>query len=101
MSSLAGGDLKFAENYLSGLNLNSWLADRDPSRAVTSSGSNVIVISTKGDSSQKNEITLDPVTFLPAKESGISHADPDHPVHQEMRFDRWEVLGGVKRPRRL
>jgi hypothetical protein len=43
MSSLAGGDLKFAENYLSGLNLNSWLADRDPTRAITSSGSDAIV----------------------------------------------------------
>jgi hypothetical protein len=43
MSSLAGGDLKFAENYLSGLNLNSWLADRDPTRAITSSASDAIV----------------------------------------------------------
>jgi hypothetical protein len=101
LTSLAGGDLKFAENYLSGLNLNSWLADRDPSRVITSSGPNVIVVSTKGDSSQKTEITLDPLTFLPAKETGISRADSDRPVHQEMRFDQWEVSGGVRFPRRL
>jgi hypothetical protein len=79
MTSLAGGDLKFAENDLSGLNLNSWLADRDPSKVIMSSASDAIVISTQGDSSQWNEITLDRVTFLPVKETGISHADPDQP----------------------
>jgi hypothetical protein len=38
VANLEGGELKFAQNYLSGLNLNFWLADRDSSRVITSSG---------------------------------------------------------------
>jgi hypothetical protein len=56
VANLAGGELKFAQNYLRGLNLNFWLADRDSSRVITSLASNVIVISTKGDSSQRTEL---------------------------------------------
>ena len=92
VASLAGSELKFAQNYLSGLNLNSWLADRDPSRLITSSGPNVIVISTKGDSSQRTEITLDPVTFLPVKETDISFSDPNHPVPSETRLEQWQAI---------
>jgi hypothetical protein len=100
VAELAGDELKSAQGYLTGLNLNFWLADRDPSRVITSSGSNVIVVSTKDDSAQKTEITLDPVTFLPVKQAGILHAGSDHPVHQEMRFEQWEISGGVKFPQR-
>ncbi len=98
---LAGGELKFAQNYLSGLNLNFWLADRDPSRVITSSGPNVIVVSTKGDSSQRTEITLDPVTSLPVKETDISLSDPNHPAPSETRLEQWLAIDGVKFPQRI
>ncbi|MGB6688901.1 MAG: hypothetical protein WBE76_13795 [Terracidiphilus sp.] len=101
VANLAGGELKFAQNYLSGLNLNFWLADRDPSRMITSSGPNVIDISTKGDPSQRTEFTLDPVTFLPVKETDISLSDPNHPVSSESRLERWRVIDGVKFPQRI
>jgi len=98
VANLAGGELKFAQNYLSGLNLNFWLADRDPSRMISSSGPNVIVISTKGDPSQRTEFTLDPVTFLPVKETDISLSDPNHPVSSESRLEQWRDIDGVKFP---
>jgi hypothetical protein len=101
VADLAGGELKFAQNYLRGLNLNLWLADHDPSKVITSSGPNVIVISTIGDSSQRTELTLDPLTFLPTKQTDISLADPNHPVANESRLEQWQATGGVKFPRRI
>jgi hypothetical protein len=101
VANLAGGELKFAQNYLRGLNLNFWLADRDPSRVITSSGPNVIVVSSKGDSSQRTEFTLDPVTFLPVKETDISLSNPDHPVPSESRLEQWQAIDGVKFPQRI
>jgi hypothetical protein len=101
VANLAGGELKFAQNYLRGLNLNFWLADRDPTREITSSGPSVIVISTKGDLSQRTEFTLDPKTFLPVKETDISLSDPNHPVSSESRFEQWQVVDGVKFPQRI
>ena len=101
VANLSGGELKFAQNYLSGLNLNFWLADRDPSRIITSSRPNVIVVSTHGDSSQRTEITLDPVTFLPVKETEISLSHPDHPVPSETRLEEWQAVDGLKFPRRI
>jgi hypothetical protein len=101
VANLAGGELKFAQNYLRGLNLNFWLADRDPSRVITSSGPNVIVVSTKGDSSQRTEFTLDPITFLPVKETDISLSNPDHPVPSESRLEQWQAIDGVKFPQRI
>jgi hypothetical protein len=79
LANLDAGDLKFAHNYVIGIVLNLWLADRDPNRVITSSGPKVIVVSTTGDSSQKTEITLDPATSLPMKETDISLSDPNHP----------------------
>jgi hypothetical protein len=101
VANLEGGELKFAQNYRSGLILNSWLADRDLSRVITSSGPDVIVVSTKGDSSQRTELTLDPVTFLPVKETDISLSDPNHPVPTESRLDQWRAIDGVKFPQRI
>ena len=68
---------------------------------IGSSGSAVIVISTKGDSPEKIEIKLDPVTFLPVRQTEILHADSDHPIYQELRFDQWEASGGVKFPKHV
>jgi|ERR1700684_4453218 hypothetical protein len=101
VSELAGGELQSAQGYLQSLNLNFWLADRDPSRVITSSGYSVIVTSPKGNRPEKIEIALDPVTFLPLKQSEILHAGSDHPVHQELRFEQWEASGGVKFPKRI
>lgn len=101
VADLAGGELRFAQGYLAGVSLNSWLADRDPDNVFTSSAPNVIVITTESDPSHRTEITLDPVTFLPVKQTGISLADPDHPVPSETRPDQWETVGGVKFPRRI
>jgi hypothetical protein len=101
VANLEGGELKFAQYYLSGLNPNLWLADRDPSRVITSSGPNVIVVSIKGDSSQGTEFTLDPVTFLPVKEIDISLSDPNHPAPSESRLEQWQTIDGVKFPQRI
>ncbi|HXW92262.1 MAG TPA: hypothetical protein VEK33_17050 [Terriglobales bacterium] len=98
LANFDAGDLKFAHNYLVGIVLNRWLADRDPNRVITSSGPNVIVVSTKGDSSQKTEITLDPATSLPMKETGISLSDPNHPVTRETKLEQWRSVDGVQFP---
>jgi hypothetical protein len=98
LANLDAGDLKFAHNYVIGIILNLWLADRDPSRVITSSGPNVIVVSTKGDSSQKTEITLDPATSLPMKETDISLSDPNHPVMRDAKLEQWRAVEGVKFP---
>jgi hypothetical protein len=101
VANLVGGELKFAQNYLRGLNLNFWLADRDPTREITSSGPNVIVISTKGDAFQRTEFTLDPDTLLPVKETDISLSDPNHPVSSESRLEQWQAIDGVKFPQHI
>jgi len=106
VANLEGGELQFAQNYLSEVNLNLWLADRDPSRVITSSGPNVIVVSTKGDSSkgnssQRTEFTLNPVTFLPVKEIDISLSDPNRPGPSESRLEQWQAIDGVKFPQRI
>jgi hypothetical protein len=98
LSKLDPADLKFARNYVTGIILNLWLADRDRNHSITSSQPDVIVISTKGDSSQKTELTLDPATFLPTKETDISFADPAHPVARETRLEHWQAVDGVKFP---
>lgn len=98
LATLDAGALKFAHNYVIGILLNLWLADRDPNRFITSSGANVIVVSTKGDSSQKTEITLDPATSLPMKETAISLSDPYRPVTRETKLERWRAVDGIKFP---
>jgi hypothetical protein len=101
VADLTGSELKFAQNYLTGLNLNFWLADRDPNKVITSSGPNVIVVSTKGDTSQRTEITLNPTTFLPEEETDVSLSDPSHPTSTETRFGRWRAIDGVKFPQSI
>ncbi|PYY13105.1 MAG: hypothetical protein DMG60_22605 [Acidobacteria bacterium] len=54
MANLAGGELTFAKNYLKGLNLNSWLADRNLENLVTYPTPNVVAIATKGDPQHKS-----------------------------------------------
>jgi hypothetical protein len=101
VADLAGGELRFARGYLTGLSLNFWLADRDAAYEFKSKEPNVISIATKDDPSNATDIALDPVTFLPVKQTSLSHADPDRPVPSEERFSQWETLGGVRFPNRI
>jgi hypothetical protein len=89
---LVGGELKFAENYLSGFDLKVWLADRIPGCVVTSPAPNVVRIVHDGTAS---DITLDPSTWLPAKLASVSLANPDQPAPAEMRIEGWTEVAGV------
>jgi hypothetical protein len=97
---LSGGELRFAQGYLNGISLNSSLQD-DPDVVYTSPAPYVIDVSTKSDPTHVNEITLDPDTFLQKSGTGISLADPDHPVKSETLLAQWEDAGGVKFARRI
>jgi hypothetical protein len=92
---LAGGELQFAKGYLSGFELNQWLADQVPGYRVTSSTPHVLRIEHGGNAT---DFTLDPVTNLPVKSSGVSLADPDRPVPSEMRYENWKEISGVRFP---
>jgi hypothetical protein len=94
---LVGGELEFAKNYLSGFELDLWLADRTPGFTVTSPRPNVLRIEHDG---QATDFTLDPLASLPVASAGISLADPDHPVPAEMRYDGWRDVSGVRFPTR-
>ena len=95
---LEGGELRFAEGYLGGLQLNSLLRDRDSDTIFTSSAPNTITISVRGNDKHKDEIILDPKTFLPVGGRGISLADPDHPVASATELHGWRVVKGVAFP---
>jgi hypothetical protein len=90
---LVGGELKFAENYLSGFDLRMYLADRIPGYVVTSPAPNVVRIAHDGTAT---DFTLDPNTWLPIKTAGVSLANPDAPVPAEMRFEGWTEVAGVR-----
>jgi len=99
VSDLVGEELKFAERYLWGFNLNLWLADRNPRYAITSPAPNVIAITDRKDPSMKEEFALDASSFLPVKKAD-SAADPSHPVSREIRLESWQTFAGVKFPQR-
>lgn len=102
MINLAGGELEFARKYIRGFDFNVWLADRNRSYVVTSPAVNVIRIADKDDPNNTTEdITLDPVTWLPVKSASVSLADPAHPVPSETRFEEWQVVQGIHFPRRI
>lgn len=101
MADLAGGELRFAQKYLRDFNLHLWLADRDANYIITSPQPDLLSISLKADPSSKLEITLDPVSSLPLKETSISLANPDHPMTSETRFGKWAVFGGVMFPQQI
>ena len=98
--SLAGGELEFARKYLRDLSFNVWLADRDPRYRIESPAANVIRIADSDDPSHQLDITLDPSTELPLKETTLSLADPAHPVPTETRFEEWQTVTGIRFPRR-
>jgi hypothetical protein len=68
---LTGGELQFAKGYLTGFELNLWLADQLPGYRVTSSTQDVLRIEHGSDAT---DFTLDPRTRLPVKSAGVSLA---------------------------
>jgi hypothetical protein len=94
---LAGGELEFAKSYISGFELDQWLADRTRGFTVTSPRPNVLRIEHDG---KATDFALDPRTSLPVTSAGISLADPDHPVPAEMRYAEWRDVSGVHFPTR-
>jgi hypothetical protein len=92
---LVGGELRFATNYLSGFQLNQWLADRAPGYTVTSPAPNVLRIEHNGNAT---DFTLDPATLLPVKSAGVSLANPDRPVQTEMHYQAWTTVAGIRFP---
>jgi hypothetical protein len=94
---LVGGELKFAKGYLSGFELNLWLADQIPGYRVTSPRRDVLRIEHDGEAT---DFILSPATHLPMKSTGISLADPDRPVPAEMRYSGWRLFSGVRFPTR-
>jgi len=91
---LAGGELEFARGYLSGFELNLWLADVR-GYTVTASKTNVLRIEHDGSA---DDFTLDPDTWLPVKSNGVSLAAPDRPVPRELRYGEWKETSGVRFP---
>ena len=93
LTDLAGGELEFAQRYLTGFNLNIWLADRNPDYEVTSPAPNVVRVSVARRRAPREdlEITLDPLSFLPVKQTSVS---------SEMQFKEWMTVAGIKFPRR-
>ena len=75
----------------------SWLADQTPRYLVSSPRTNVVrVINELG---KGVDITLDPRTWLPLKESAIP-AQPDQPAPQEMHYEEWTKTNGLVLPAR-
>lgn len=95
VTDLAGGELKFAQGYVRGFKLNTWLADRDRRYRITSPAPNVVRIS-DGDVTHQLDITLDPVSWLPVKTTFTSLADPAHPVPGEEVVTEWETVQGIR-----
>jgi hypothetical protein len=91
---LAGGELEFAKGYLSGFEINLWLADTR-GYTVISPSPNVLRIEHDGNA---DDLTVDPVTTLPVKEAGVSLADPNRPVPSETHFGGWREISGVRFP---
>jgi hypothetical protein len=89
---LVGDELNFAEKYLFGLRLKFWLADRDSRYLVESPTTNVIRISDKRNNANKLDITLDPVSSLPVKQTDGS---------TETRLEQWSAVQGIQFPHRL
>jgi len=94
---LVGGELEFAKGYLSGFELNLWLADQQPGWIVTSPRPNVVRIVHDGSAT---DLTIDAATNLPVSSAAVSLADPDHPVPGEMRYEEWKEVSGVRFPMR-
>jgi hypothetical protein len=91
---LTGGELDFARGYLFGFEINLWLADRR-GYTVTSPKPEVLRIEHDGTAT---DLVIDPKTGLPVKETGVSLADPAHPVPEETQYAGWKEISGVRFP---
>jgi hypothetical protein len=96
---LTGGELEFARRILTGLRLNTWVADRDPRYHITSPSPNVVRVS-DGNVEHQLDITVDATSSLPARIKFVTLSDPAHPTPGEDVFAEWETVQGVRFPRR-
>jgi hypothetical protein len=98
---LVGEELTFARQYATGFMLETWrglwLADRIPGYTISSPIPNVIRIANEN---RTTDIVLDPVTWLPLKHVSISPINPARPIPNEMHFDEWRVVEGIRLPSR-
>jgi hypothetical protein len=86
---LEGGELKFAEQYLQNFEFKLWLADRDPQNVVTSPMPNVVRITDKRNLQNTVDITLDPLSWLPTKQTVQTN---------DTEFKEWKTVGGIRYP---
>jgi hypothetical protein len=98
---LVGDELKFAQGYLLHLDFKIWLADRDPRYVITSPSKNILRISDKNDVTNAQDITLDPNSFLPIKQTAASHGHPSRAKPTETRFEEWKMVQGIQFPHRI
>jgi len=96
---LEGGELEFARGYVRGFRLNTWLADRNPAFQITSPSPGVVRVS-DGDVSHQLDLTIDPSSLLPVKEGSLTLSDPAHPMSSESVMTEWELVQGVRFPKR-
>ena len=96
---IKGDELAFARSYIRGFRLNVWLADRDARVRITTPSRNVVRLS-DGELEHQSDITLDSSSWLPIKTSGISLADPAHPISSDEVITDWETVQGIRVPRR-
>ncbi len=86
--------MTFAQKYIRDFKLNIWLADRDSSYQITSPSPDVVRIA-DGNITRQLDITIDPVSSLPAKITSISLLDPAHLIlsHEATQYTgkRWKA----------
>jgi hypothetical protein len=101
LADLSGGELEFATKYLFDFMLNVWLADRLPGYTIACPVPTVVRISVQNKASEQLDITLDPRSGLPAKQTSVSLADPAHPVASETQIREWTTVQGIRFPERI
>jgi hypothetical protein len=94
---LEAGELQFAQGYLRGFPLKTMLADRDPAYTISSPAPNVLrIVHKESDATRPADLTLDPSSWLPLKETSTSYADPAHPVDSETQYGEWKEVQGIR-----
>ena len=97
---LTGGELNFAQGYVRGFFIRTWLADRDARFRISSPAEDVVRIS-DGDPAHQLDLTLDPTSWLPIKETSMTLSDPAHPTSKDSVNSEWVNVGGVRLPSRF
>ena len=98
---LVGDELKFAQGYLSGIDFKIWLADRDPRYRISSPTPNVIRISDKSNLQNAQDLTLDPVSSLPVKQTDAPRKGSSGRGETETHFEQWKMVQGIQFPHRI